>query len=152
MCHTNCCVLSSLCFIISFWIEVIIFFRVASLARLSPYQWSNPSGQMLIERYQITTKYNKWKPCAYFLSVLSTKNDGIYSIGDILPAICVCILYPDGCGFGSDSFCTYPCHCARGLTCEENTGECPGGCDGGNKNNTWWSGAWSGPGCQFGEL
>ena len=50
------------------------------------------------------------------------------------------------CRFGPG--CTFLCHCASGVTtCDQQTGECPEGCE----NDDSPSSLWHGPGCQIGE-
>ena len=54
------------------------------------------------------------------------------------------------CLFGSEDSCIFPCHCGDDGPCDEETGECPNGCDDDNQCGDEYRGDWGGPGCQVG--
>ena len=57
----------------------------------------------------------------------------------------------DSCKFGEN--CDYPCHCQNNEVCNPTDGSCPTGCGDGDlreQGDHWYTGAWSGYGCQIG--
>ena len=55
------------------------------------------------------------------------------------------IAWSRDCHYGDD--CGFPCRCINGVSCDPDTGDCPGGCDPGIYGQ-----GWSGAGCQVGDI
>ena len=89
---------------------------------------------------------NRW-----FVSDFSKTTEPIAAIK--CPRFALLISVISNCIFGEYEYCDYPCHCQNNAVCNLLDGSCPTGCDDGDLHDTndyWYTGAWTGYGCQIG--